>query len=108
MIFIIKTAVIVAVTAIVIQIWPVLFGPKLKYEFDGNCEPGFENLKEVFKQNFAKGWDFEGSAFAVCHNGKLVADIWGGYADSEAHRIWQKDTMTTIFSTSKVHTCKKF
>jgi CubicO group peptidase (beta-lactamase class C family) len=97
----IKTATIIAVTAIAIQIWPVIFSPKIVYQFGGKVEPGFEKVEEVFKSNFINGWDFEGGAFAACHNGKMVVDLWAGYADSSAANVWKENTMTTVFSTTK-------
>ena len=30
-----------------------------------------------------------------------MIDMWGGYADKEAERPWQKDIMTLAFSASK-------
>lgn len=54
------------------------------------------------RQNFENGWDFEGGAFAACHDGKLVVDLWGGFADSSAARVWQENTMTVVFSSTKV------
>ncbi len=55
-----------------------------------------------FRQNFADGWEREGAAFAVYQNGKLVVDLWGGYADEYAMRQWKRDTLTNSFSTTKV------
>ena len=35
------------------------------------------------------------------HQGEVVIDLWGGYADKDAERPWKKDTMTLAFSSSK-------
>ena len=35
------------------------------------------------------------------HKGHLVVDIWGGYADEAAMRPWTKDTLSTVFSSTK-------
>lgn len=56
----------------------------------------------VFRANFITGLEEEGAAMAVYHNGKLVVDLWGGYADGEAAREWREDTLSYIFSSSKV------
>ena len=42
-----------------------------------------------------------GSAFAVYHQGELVVNLVGGYADSEAHRPWRKHTISNAFSVTK-------
>ncbi len=31
-----------------------------------------------------------------------MVDLWGGYADKECGRLWNKDTMTVSFSSTKV------
>jgi CubicO group peptidase (beta-lactamase class C family) len=38
---------------------------------------------------------------AVYYKGKLVVDLWGGYADSSALRPWESDTMTVVYSSTK-------
>jgi len=58
-------------------------------------------VEQIFKKNFDNGWDFEGAAFAACHDGKMVVDLWGGFADSTSARIWQENTMALVFSTTK-------
>ncbi|PIO55468.1 hypothetical protein TELCIR_23145, partial [Teladorsagia circumcincta] len=42
-----------------------------------------------------------GAAFAVYHKGRLVVDLWGGYADKSCNRLWNEDTMTLLFSCTK-------
>ena len=42
-----------------------------------------------------------GSAFAAYYKGKQVVNIWGGYADYEAHQPWRQDSMAVVFSVSK-------
>lgn len=54
------------------------------------------------RQNFKNNWDKEGAAFAVCQNGKMVVDIWGGFADTSARWKWREDTMTVAYSSTKV------
>ena len=36
------------------------------------------------------------------HNGQLVVDVWGGYADEAAMRKWDERTLTVLFSSTKV------
>jgi CubicO group peptidase (beta-lactamase class C family) len=56
----------------------------------------------IFSQNFEKDWEKGGAALCVYHRGKLVADLWGGYADKESKRLWRKDTLAVSFSSTKV------
>jgi hypothetical protein len=30
-----------------------------------------------------------------------VENLWGGYADQKAHRMWKKDTLPCVYSTTK-------
>ena len=55
-----------------------------------------------FRSNFDEGWEEEGAAFAVYHKGKLVVDLWGGFMEKKCYRVWKKDTMTCLFSLTKV------
>lgn len=58
-----------------------------------------------FRKNFIEKWERAGAAFAVYHKGKLVVDLWGGYADTSCNRLWNEDTITVIFSCTKVRGC---
>lgn len=44
-----------------------------------------------------------GAAFAAYHRGKLVADLYGGYSDKDKKLPWREETMTILFSTTKVY-----
>lgn len=81
-----------------IQSW---FDKKLPTIVDGYCHPAFKKVVDVFRDNFDSGKEPDGAAFAVYHQGEVVIDLWGGYADKEAERPWKKDTMTLAFSSSK-------
>ena len=67
---------------------------------DGFTAPGFEGVRTAFEQNFADGLEV-GAAFSAYHRGELVADLWGGIADPETGRAWERDTMILVFSTTK-------
>jgi CubicO group peptidase (beta-lactamase class C family) len=41
---------------------------------------------------------------AVFIGGEPVVDIWGGYADAERTRPWERDSITNVFSTTKTMT----
>ncbi len=42
-----------------------------------------------------------GAAFAAWHDGQLVVDLWGGYADAERRRPWAADSLVQPYSVSK-------
>jgi CubicO group peptidase (beta-lactamase class C family) len=62
--------------------------------------PGFELVAEEFERNFAERGEL-GAAFAAVRDGELVVDLWGGIADGERNRLWERDTLQLIFSGTK-------
>jgi CubicO group peptidase (beta-lactamase class C family) len=69
----------------------------------GYCEDRFKSVKEAFQRNFENDLEV-GASFAVTIDGKHVIDLWGGYADAEKTRPWEKDTIVNVYSTTKVMT----
>lgn len=69
-------------------------------EVQGTVAPGFEAVRAAFARNFADHGEM-GASFAVSVGEELVVDIWGGWADAEHTRPWQRDTITHLFSTTK-------
>lgn len=70
-------------------------------EVHGFCEDRFLLLKDAFRANFDEGLEI-GASFGVTHGGRVVVDLWGGFADRKKTRIWQKDTIVCVFSTTKI------
>ncbi|GMR40725.1 hypothetical protein PMAYCL1PPCAC_10920, partial [Pristionchus mayeri] len=68
---------------------------------DGRVSKQFEPVLKAFRENFESGWERDGAAFALYHNGELVVDVWGGYADPESKRLWKDNTMSVAFSSTK-------
>ena len=66
----------------------------------GSCEPGFEAVADAFRANFTDHGDI-GAAVCVYHRGRPVVDLWGGDADRDAGRPWERDTIQLVFSTTK-------
>lgn len=66
----------------------------------GFVGPGFEKVREAFAANLAEGLD-TGASFAVVQDGRVVVDLWGGHADRNGERPWQKDTLANVWSTTK-------
>src|SRR5215472_8148927 len=66
----------------------------------GFCAPGFERVREEFARNFAERGDI-GACAAVTLGGEPVVDLWGGWADAEQSRPWQRDTIAPVWSIGK-------
>ena len=67
---------------------------------DGTVAPGFETVREVFEENFARR-DEVGAACAVVVDNEPVVDLWGGTANPRTGQPWQRDTVVNVFSTTK-------
>jgi CubicO group peptidase (beta-lactamase class C family) len=69
-------------------------------EVQGKVTPGFERVAEAFVGNFVEH-DEIGAACAVYVDGEPVVDIWGGMAEVEPPRQWERDTIVIVFSCTK-------
>jgi len=72
--------------------------PKTKIR--GDCGPIFFRVKEVFEELFEEDKEL-GAGVAVTIDGRLVVDLWGGYADPDRTRTWERDTLVNVYSTTK-------
>lgn len=72
-------------------------------EICGECDQRLSAVRKAFAKNFEIGEDI-GASFAATINGEFVIDIWGGYADAEQTRPWDRDTIVNVWSTTKVMT----
>jgi CubicO group peptidase (beta-lactamase class C family) len=69
-------------------------------EIQGKCDPKFLGVKEVFTDLFHKGKEL-GAGVAVTIAGNLVVDLWGGHANPERTRPWERNTLVNVYSTTK-------
>jgi CubicO group peptidase (beta-lactamase class C family) len=67
---------------------------------EGFVDPAFRAVGDTFQELFATGEE-TGAALAVYVDGRLVVDVWGGWADVARTRPWTEDTLVTTFSTCK-------
>jgi len=67
---------------------------------EGHCDPRFAAVRDAFRENFAAGREV-GACFAAEVEGRVVVDLWGGFADAARTRPWQRDTLVNVFSTTK-------
>jgi CubicO group peptidase (beta-lactamase class C family) len=65
-------------------------------EVHGTVEPGFESVRATFERGFEKGE--LGAAVSAYVDGRKVVDLWGGWADADRRRQWQRDTIACTFS----------
>jgi CubicO group peptidase (beta-lactamase class C family) len=57
-------------------------------------------VREAFVGNFEQYGDI-GAAVCVYYGGRPVVDLWGGVADPEAGRPWERDTLQLVYSATK-------
>ena len=69
-------------------------------ELQGQCDARFKRVREIFEASFASG-DELGAGLCVYLDGRLVIDLWGGFADPEKTRPWRRDTLVNVYSTTK-------
>jgi CubicO group peptidase (beta-lactamase class C family) len=72
-------------------------------DIEGSYEDRFRPVAEALSRNLHSGADV-GASVAVFIDGEPVVDIWGGYADAERTRPWERDSITNVFSTTKTMT----
>lgn len=72
-------------------------------EVHGVCAPGFERVRRVFENNFARGLEV-GAAVTVFAGDERVVELWGGWADHRSERPWRRDTPCFAFSCTKAVT----
>ncbi len=66
----------------------------------GTCAPRFADVRDAFAASFANGLEV-GASVAVSLEGELVVDLWGGHADGERSRAWERDTIVNVYSSTK-------
>jgi CubicO group peptidase (beta-lactamase class C family) len=63
-------------------------------------DPRFGAVVEAFHANFSDD-DELGASCCVIVEGRVVVDVWGGWADVERTRPWQRDTLCNSYSVGK-------
>lgn len=76
-----------------------LKAPTYDNELNGTSVPALNNVRKEFEELLSH--ENEGAAFAVYKDDELLVDLWGGYAERDALRLWTKDTITVAFSSTK-------
>jgi CubicO group peptidase (beta-lactamase class C family) len=75
----------------------------MQTKINGNADPAFSRVQEVFESNFAENSEFQeiGASVVVFFEGEEVVNLYGGFADAESNTPWQQDTLTHVFSSTK-------
>jgi CubicO group peptidase (beta-lactamase class C family) len=66
----------------------------------GRCDARFAAVREVFAGHFEAGLEL-GAAVSVVVDGRVVVDLWAGFADAARTRPWERDTLVNVWSTTK-------
>lgn len=70
---------------------------------NGFAHGRFAPVRAVFEENLNNGEDV-GASYCATLEGETVVDLWGGFADAERARDWQRDTIINVYSTTKTMT----
>lgn len=70
---------------------------------DGTWDPRFDDLAELLDRNVSDGTEL-GASLCVIHDGEVVADLWAGWTDAARTQPWKRDTITPVWSITKVMT----
>lgn len=69
-------------------------------QVQGDVAPGFELVADAFATNFAEHGEV-GAACCIYLDGKPIVDIWGGVAEVDPPRAWERDTIVITYSCTK-------
>ncbi|KAK2734499.1 hypothetical protein FQN57_001663 [Myotisia sp. PD_48] len=72
-------------------------------QVQGQVDDYFVGVKEAF-QKFLDDGEELGASITVNIDGRNVLDLWGGYSDESRTKLWEKDTITNVWSTTKTVT----
>jgi CubicO group peptidase (beta-lactamase class C family) len=67
---------------------------------EGQCDSAFASVRAAFAENFERRGEV-GAAVCVYSAGRKVVDLWGGLADPQSGRPWQRDTLVCMMSVGK-------
>ncbi len=69
-------------------------------QISGHCHEDFQEVAEIFAQNFDQ-YNEIGSSLCVVVDGERTVDIWGGYTNEQRTDEWNNDTLSVAFSSTK-------
>ena len=69
-------------------------------QINGHCHEDFQEVAEIFAQNFDQ-YNEIGSSLCVVVDGETAVDIWGGYTNEQRTDEWNNETLSVAFSSTK-------
>ncbi len=66
----------------------------------GHCDPRFLPVRDEFERNFRDRGEI-GASVCVLVEGRTVVDLWGGIADRNTSRPWERNTIGLVWSCTK-------
>lgn len=69
----------------------------------GRCDAAFTEVRDTLERQLESG-DELGASIVVDVDGRVVVDIWGGWRDVERHQPWTENTITNVWSATKMVT----
>ncbi|MBC7630304.1 serine hydrolase [Aeromicrobium sp.] len=67
----------------------------------GSYDPRFTALADLLHAHVGDGIE-RGASLCVIQDGEVLVDIWDGWSDVEQTATWQRDTITPVWSITKV------
>ena len=67
----------------------------------GGCvSPGFECVRDAFRDNFIHRREL-GGACSAYYRGQKIVDLWGGVRNKQTGEPWEYGTMVVVHSATK-------
>ena len=79
---------------------PVDLEDNSSVQISGHCHEDFQEVAEIFAQNFDQ-YNEIGSSLCVVVDGETAVDIWGGYTNEQRTDEWNNETLSVAFSSTK-------
>ncbi len=70
---------------------------------EGVCAPRFAPVQAALASRLGSGAEL-GASLVVDIDGECVVDVWGGHRDAARTRLWERDTISNVWSCSKAVT----
>ncbi|HEY7427729.1 MAG TPA: serine hydrolase domain-containing protein, partial [Gemmataceae bacterium] len=67
---------------------------------EGICDARFHRVRDEFEGNFAVRGEV-GASVCVMIEGRVVVDLWGGFAERHTRQPWERDTIGLVWSSTK-------
>lgn len=69
----------------------------------GHCDARFTPVRDALAEQLETGNEL-GASIVVDVDGDTVVDVWGGWCDADRRRAWGQDTITNVWSATKLVT----